>query len=166
MPNRPNRLARAARLIARLPKRWQPTLLSRLMGTIIKFAGTAKVRVEKLEPNECIIILKNRKRVQNHIGSVHAAAMALIAESATGFMTALTVPDNRIIVLRSMELTYVKRATGDMKAVASFSQEQIDFIAQTPKGDIEVPVIITDENGEETVAAKMVWAWTMKKKKA
>ena len=163
---KPNQLARASKLIPRMPQKWQPWLLSRLMGTIIKFAGTAKIRVEKLDANECVISLKNRKRVQNHIGSVHAAAMALLAESATGFMTALSVPDNRIIVLRSMELTYVKRASGDMKAVAQFSDEQVQYIRETDKGDIDVPVVITDENGDQTVEARMIWAWTMKKKKA
>ncbi|CAA0121702.1 Uncharacterised protein [BD1-7 clade bacterium] len=166
MSQKANQLSRAVWVVSRFPSRWQPWLLSRLMGTIIPFAGTAKIRVTALQANECIVQVKNRKRVQNHIGSVHAAAMALIAESATGFMTALSVPDNRIIVLRSMELTYVKRATGDMTARAYFSPEQLTHIQETEKGDIEVPVTITDVNGDETVEARMVWAWTPKKKKS
>ena len=79
-------------------------------------------------------------------------------------MTGMTIPDDRILVIRSMELTYLKRASGDMTAVASFSEEQLEYVRNTPKGDITVPVVITDETGTETVKAEMIWAWTPKKK--
>lgn len=158
-----NRLTKAVNTINKLPESMRVFALSKAMGKIIKYAGTSGIRVEKLTPNECVIVMPNRKKVQNHIGSVHAAAMGLLAESATGFMTGMTVPDDRIIVIRTMELTYQKRASGDMKAVASFSDEQVEYIKNTPKGDIEVPVVITDETGTETVKAKMIWAWTPKK---
>ena len=158
-----NRLTKAVNTINKLPESMRVFALSKAMGKIIKYAGTSGIRVEKLTPNECVIVMPNRKKVQNHIGSVHATAMGLLAESATGFMTGMTVPDDRIIVIRTMELNYQKRASGDMKAVASFSNEQVDYIKNTPKGDIEVPVVITDETGTETVKAKMIWAWTPKK---
>jgi len=158
-----NRLTKAVNTINKLPESMRVFALSKAMGKIIKYAGTSGIRVEKLTPNECVIVMPNRKKVQNHIGSVHAAAMGLLAESATGFMTGMTVPDDRIIVIRTMELNYQKRASGDMKAVASFSNEQVDYIKNTTKGDIEVPVVITDETGTETVKAKMIWAWTPKK---
>ncbi|MDK2777675.1 MAG: DUF4442 domain-containing protein [Pseudomonadota bacterium] len=161
---RKNRLSSVTDKINRLPARLRPWVLSRVMGRVIPFAGTAATRVEKLTPNECIIVMRNRRRVQNHIGSVHAAAMGLLAESATGFMTGLSVPDDRIIVIRSMQLEYLKRASGDMTATARFSDEQLDYVRNTEKGDIEVPVTITDETGTETVKARMIWAWTPKKR--
>lgn len=159
-----NQLSKAMSFIEKLPKTWQIPARSFAMGKVIKFAGTSGCRVEKLTPQECIIVIRNKKKVQNHIGSVHAAAMGLLAESATGFMTGLTVPDDRIIVIRSMKLEYLKRASGDMKAVASYTDEQVAYVRDTPKGDILVPVVITDENGTETVKAEMIWAWTPKKK--
>lgn len=159
-----NKLSKAVGFVRKLPQSWQVPALSFVMGKVIPFAGTSGTRVEKLTPNECVIVMRNKRKVQNHIGSVHAAAMGLLAESATGFMTGLTVPDDRIIVIRSMQLEYQKRATGDMKATASFSDEQVEFIKNNPKGDITVPVVITDATGTETVKATMIWAWTPKKK--
>lgn len=159
-----NKLSTLVGKIEKLPASWRAPVISFLMGKVIPFAGTSGTRVEKLTPTECIIVMRNKKKVQNHIGSVHAAAMGLLAESATGFMTGLSVPDDRIIVIRSMKLEYGKRASGDMKAVASFSDEQVQYIKDTPKGDIEVPVVITDGTGTETVKATMIWAWTPKKK--
>lgn len=159
-----NKLSTLVGKIEKLPVSWRAPAISFLMGKVIPFAGTSGTRVEKLTPNECIIVMRNKKKVQNHIGSVHAAAMGLLAESATGFMTGLSVPDDRIIVIRSMNLEYGKRASGDMKAVASFSDEQVQYIKETPKGEISVPVVITDATGTETVKATMIWAWTPKKK--
>lgn len=159
-----NRLTRLTQSVNKLPAAWRPWALSFIMGRVIPFAGTSGTRVEKLTANECVIVMRNKKKVQNHIGSVHAAAMALLAESATGFMTGLSVPDDRIIVIRSMELEYLKRATGDMTAVASFSDEQLAYVKNTEKGDIQVPIKITDSTGTETVKATMIWAWTPKKK--
>lgn len=159
-----NRLTTVVNTFQKLPESIRTFALSKAMGRVIKYAGTSGLRFEKLTPNECIIVIPNRKKVQNHIGSVHAAAMGLLAETATGFMTGLSVPDNRIIVIKSMNLEYLKQATGDMKAIATFNDEQVDYIKQNEKGDINVPVVITDEKGIETVKATMVWAWAPKRK--
>ena len=158
-----NRLSRLVGKINSLPQGLRPLALSLVMGRVIPFAGTAGTRVMELTPQKCVIVMRNKKKVQNHIGSVHAAAMGLLAESATGFMTGMSVPDNRIIVIRSMSLEYLKRASGDMTATATFSDEQLAYVKNTEKGDIEVPVVITDSTGTETVKATMIWAWTPKK---
>ena len=159
-----NRLTATVNTFQKIPKPIRTFALSKVLGRAIKYAGTSGLRFEKLTPNECIIVIPNRKKVQNHMGSVHAAAMGLLAETATGFMTGLSVPDNRIIVIKSMHLEYLKQATGDMKAVATYSDEQIEYIKNNEKGDINVPVVITDEKGVETVKATMIWAWAPKRK--
>ena len=161
---KPNRLTTVVNTFQKLPRPIRTFALSKAMGRVIKYAGTSGLRYEKLTPTECIIVIPNRKKVRNHIGSVHAAAMGLLAETATGFMTGLTVPDNRIIVIKSMKLEYLKQASGDMKAIATFTDEQIEFIKNNEKGDINVPVVITDGKGIETVKATMIWAWAPKRK--
>lgn len=159
-----NRLSRVVGKINGLPTVFRSSALSFAIGRVIPFAGTAGTKILTLTPNECVIVMRNKRKVQNHIGSVHAAAIALLAESATGLITGMNVPDDRILVIRNMELEYIRRATGDMKAVASFNTEQLAHIHNTEKGDIEVPVVITDSTGTETVKARMVWAWTPKKR--
>jgi uncharacterized protein (TIGR00369 family) len=161
---KPNRLTTVVNTFQKLPRPIRTFALSKTMGRVIKYAGTSGLRYEKLTPTECIIVIPNRKKVRNHIGSVHAAAMGLLAETATGFMTGLTVPDNRIIVIKSMKLEYLKQASGDMKAIATFTDEQVEFIKNNEKGDINVPVVITDGKGIETVKATMIWAWAPKRK--
>jgi len=63
-----------------------------------------------------------------------------------------------------MDIDYVKRSTGDMRAVAELSDEQIAKIQSEEKGEVTVPVIITDEADVEPIKANMTWAWTAKRK--
>lgn len=161
-----NRITNTIKKLEMLPKGWQMPVFSFLIGRMVKLAGTTGCRVTEINVNRCVVELANKKKVQNHIGSVHAAGIALLAESATGYLTSLSVPDSHIQVIRTLKVTYLKRASGDMKAVASLNDEQVAFIQQTDKGELEIPVVITDETGTETAEASMIWAWTPKKKKS
>lgn len=139
--------------------------MSFVFGRVIKFAGTAKVRIEQLEFTQSRLILKNRKRVQNHIGSVHAAATGLLGESATGFLIGLHVPDDKIPLLKSMHVDYVKRSSGDLTAVATLTDEQIERMRNDDKGDVNVKVVITDAAEVNPVECEFIWAWIPKKRK-
>ena len=64
-----------------------------------------------------------------------------------------------------MTIDYTRRVQGDLKAVASISDEQIALMEREPKGSITVPVVITDESGEQPVTCNMLWAWVTKKRR-
>ena len=158
-----NRLNRVMNNLERLPAGWQTRVRSFIIGKIIPFAGTASCRVEKLTNNVCVVKIKKRRKVGNHIGTLHAAAMALAAESATGFVTAMNVPDSRVLVIRNMNLTYLKRTKGDLTATATLSDADLERLKNEEKGDISVPVVLKDAEGTESVTAEMIWAWTPKR---
>ncbi len=158
-----NRLNRVMNNLERLPAGWRAGARSFIIGKIIPFAGTAGCRVETLTNNECVVKIKKRRKVGNHIGTLHAAAMALAAESATGFVTAMNIPDSRVLVIRNMNLTYLKRTKGDLTATATLSDADQERLKTEEKGDISVPVLIKDSEGTESVTAEMIWAWTPKR---
>ncbi|RPH13044.1 MAG: DUF4442 domain-containing protein [Alteromonadaceae bacterium TMED7] len=140
-------------------------LLTWMFRYKVKLAGTAKVDILSTDFMTVTFRQKNRKKVQNHIGSVHAAAMALLAESATGFIVGVNLPGDKIPVIKSMTLQYVKRATGDMQATARLTPEQLEKLHTLEKGDITVDVVVTDAKGIEPVLCEMVWAWVPKQRK-
>ena len=158
-----NRLNRVMNKLDSLPAGWRTGARSFIIGKIIPFAGTASCRVEKLTNNECVVKIKKRRKVGNHIGTLHAAAMALAAESATGFVTAMNVPDSRVLVTRNMNLTYLKRTKGDLTATATLSDADLERLRNEERGDISVPVVLKDAEGTESVTAEMIWAWTPKR---
>jgi acyl-coenzyme A thioesterase PaaI-like protein len=58
----------------------------------VKLAGTTGIEVLLTDGKTATNRQKNRRKAQNHIGSVHAAAMALFAESCTGFIVGINLP--------------------------------------------------------------------------
>lgn len=161
-----NKLSRMVTKIGGAPEFLQSFLLSQLFGRAVKFAGTAGIQIKKLDFQQAVLEQQNSRKVQNHIGSVHAAAMALLGESATGFLVGMHVPDDRLPLLKSMHLDYVKRATGKLTATASLTDAQIAQIRSEEKGEVTVQVQLMDELGVEPVLAQYVWAWVPKKRSA
>lgn len=160
-----NKLNRLVSKINAAPAFCRSWLLTLLFGRTIKFAGTAGVQVEALDMKQARLRLANRSKVQNHIGSVHAAATALLGESASGFLLGMHVPDDKIPLLKSMQVQYLKRSTGSLTATATLSTDQISQINQLDKGEVEVRVQIIDQLGVTPVEAIYLWAWVPKVRK-
>lgn len=161
-----NRLATIVSNIYKLPTFMQRTALSYTIGNVVKFVGTAGIRFEKMSTTEVVLSLSNKRKVQNHIGQVHAAATALLAETATGMVVGMNLPDDKIPLLQSMQVQYTKRSQGQQHAVATLSAEAIEQLHTLEKGHVEVPVVVTDEVGTQVVEICMLWAWIPKKRKA
>ena len=163
--SKPNRLSRVVTSIEKkLPPALQKKALSFALGRTVKLVGTAGVECLELTPERSAFRIRNRGKVQNHIKGVHAAAMALVAETATGMVLGMSVPDDKIPVLKSMHVDYKKRCSGDLTATASLTPEQIEKIKTLDKGDVDIRVVCTDSENKEPIEATMVWAWTPKRR--
>ncbi len=147
---------------ARPSLRWR--LLTWAFGRAVRFVRTGGLRFEDLTEERALLHIANKKRVQNHIGSVHAVAMALLAETATGAVLGMNVPDDRVPLLKSMQAEYLKRAKGDLRAEATLDAAARARILAEEKGEIVVPVKVTDESGEEPIRCRMLWAWVPKRR--
>jgi acyl-coenzyme A thioesterase PaaI-like protein len=161
---RPNQLSRQLARFSGLPAVLRPGLTSFLLGQVVPMVGAAGLHFEEVSSQRVVVRLRNRRKVQNHIKGVHAAAMALLAETATGFCVGMNLPDDKLPLIKTLHVDYLKRAQGDMKAVAELSPEQIRMILTEDKGEVTVPVSITDESGQSPIACQMVWAWVPKKR--
>ncbi|WP_152224081.1 DUF4442 domain-containing protein [Pseudomonas sp. SCB32] len=157
-----NRLALAADLIQHLPRRLHEPLLSRLFCSQVRFAGTANVRIQKLSDDEVRMSLANRRRVRNHIGGVHAAAMALLAESASGCMVSMNLPDHKLPLIKHLKVDYLRRASGGLRAIATLTAEQRRAMLEEDKGETQIQVSVLDDTGSEPVRCEMHWAWITK----
>jgi acyl-coenzyme A thioesterase PaaI-like protein len=159
-----NRLARTLQPLEHLPAALRVRARSLVMGQIGPVVGTARLRIEELSDRRAVVSVQNRRRVQNHLHTVHAAAMALIAETASGFVVGMNVPDDRVPVIKSMRVDFLKRARGAMRAVAELTDEQCAAIAREQKGEVTVQVRVEDGEGKEPIACAMLWAWTPKRR--
>lgn len=155
-----NRLERTVNQLKAYPT-W---LLSFAVGRIVKFTGTAGISYDLMTRDKVIVSMKNRPKVRNHIGQIHAAAMMLLAETATGMVLGMNVPDDKIPLLKYMNTKFVRRSEGRMQAEASLSENQQQHIMNTEKGDVVIQVKVTDESGEEPVLCEVCWAWVPKRR--
>ncbi len=97
------------------PGRW---LFSRIVCWKAPYFGTIAPRIEVLEPGRCMVRLRQRRSIQNHIGTVHAIAMCNAAELAGGMVTEVTIPDSMRWIPKGMTVRYLKKALGVLQATA------------------------------------------------
>lgn len=156
------RLSRALARVEKLPTGLRSWARSYAIGRVIPFVGTAGLSIERLDHARCIITLANRRRVQNHIKGVHATATALLAETATGMVVGMNLPDTRLPLLKSMQIDYLKRAEGAVRAEAWLPEADAARMQSDERGEVTVPVTVTDSAGTVTVDCAMCWAWVTK----
>lgn len=159
-----NNITRAMRPFQHLPAGLRSRAISLIFGNVVPFVGTSGLLYEEVSSERVVVSVRNRRRVQNHIKSVHAAAMALLAETASGFVVGMNLPDDKMPLIKTLHVDYKRRSSGDLRAVATLSAAEIERIRREPKGEVLVPVTLTDASGEEPVQCQMLWAWTSKKK--
>lgn len=57
------------------------------------YFGSIDPLLTKLEAGYAEVELKNQKKVQNHLGTVHAIAMCNAAELVAGMVTTVSIPE-------------------------------------------------------------------------
>jgi acyl-coenzyme A thioesterase PaaI-like protein len=158
-----NLIASALARIEKLPKSLQNRALNFAFSRAVPFVRTAKVHYEKVNEREWIAHVPNKKAVQNHMKQVHAGAMITLAESVAVTMMGMSLPPERLPLVKSLEAKFVRRSSGRIRAVARLTEEQLQRIKTEPKGEVVIEVDIRDETGEIPVVITVVPAWTTRK---
>ncbi|WP_274585226.1 DUF4442 domain-containing protein [Neisseria leonii] len=154
-----NRITRQLAALSHLDEAERAAAQTAAMNQLVPFLNTVGTRFDVLRQDEVRVSVDNRPQVQNHIQSVHACVTALLAETATGFVTMLNTPDDKLIVCKSMNIRYTRRSSGNLYAVAKLSEARAAVIAAEERGNMTVPCRVYDEDGEQPVEIEMTWAW-------
>lgn len=125
--------------------RW---LFGKMLCRKAPYFATIKPRVLELAPGIARFKIAKRRAVENHIGSVHAIAMANLCELAAGMATEVSIPASRRWIPRGMTIEYLKRADTNVTAVARLANKEWNGPT-----NIGVPVSVTDTQGQEVVRA-------------
>lgn len=110
----------------------------------------ATIRPEFLElgTTACVARVRKRRAVHNHIGTVHAIAMANLCELTAGVLTEAAVPRSMRWIPRGMTIEYLARAESDVTGTA-----RLEKATWGAAEDVAVPVSVTDSRGREVVRA-------------
>ena len=155
----PNKLQRSLMRLDEAPAFMRGFVQNIILRRAVPFTGTAGVKFVSLTPERVEVDLANEHRVQNHIGGVHASAMNLLAETATGMVVGMNVRDDCLPLAKELKVAFKKRAQGALRAVATLTDDQRALMQQSDKGEVQVQVTVTDETGAEPVQCEFTWAW-------
>jgi acyl-coenzyme A thioesterase PaaI-like protein len=144
------RLRAAWRRLSPLPGgRW---LFSRLLRLFNPYSGAVGATVMTLEPGHAVVVLKERRAVRNHLDSVHAIALANIAEMASGLAMLCALPDSARGIPVALSIDYLKKARGVLTAEARVALPDV-----TVDGTHPFSSSISDEAGDVVARATVTW---------
>ena len=127
-------------------------LFSILFGHMVPYTGRMGARVETLEPGFCRVSLRDRRRVRNHLNSIHAMALANLAEAASGLAVVAALPAGVQGIVTGFSITYQKKARGRLVAEC-----RVDVAAVTAEREQQAEVTITDAAGDVVARATATW---------
>lgn len=127
--------------------RW---LFSRAVCIRAPHFGSIHPVFDRLEKGYAAAHFRKRRSVTNHIGTVHAIAMANLCELVAGTLTEVSIPCSMRWIPRGMSISYLAKATTDVRAEARFPS-----IAEGEPQDVVVPVDVFDLRGERVVHAEI-----------
>ena len=125
--------------------RW---LFTRLICLRAPYFSSISPLFMDLRPGRAVVSMRKRRKVKNHIGTVHALAMGNLCELAAGLvMEASLTPVFRWIP-RGMEIAYLTKAESDVVATATVVPD-----SWQSSRDVPVEVAVKDADGREVVRA-------------
>lgn len=141
-----NKLLHAYNQCAGLP--FGKRIFSKLVCLKAPYFGTIKPIFHQLRPGGCVIRMKNRRAVHNHIGSVHAIAMCCLAELTAGTMLEVSLPPGMRWIPKGMRVEYRKIARTDLTAFCEIPAEELH-----QPGELPMTVRVEDVSSEEVFRA-------------
>jgi acyl-coenzyme A thioesterase PaaI-like protein len=127
-------------------------LFSRAVCFKAPYFATIAPTIVRLEPGHCEAVMGDRRRVHNHIGTVHAIALCNLAELVAGVLTDASLPDGMRWIPKGMNVHYLKKAQGTQRAVGTFTQP---IRAADAGYELPVNVDVYDPAGERVFNAEI-----------
>lgn len=125
----------------------------------IPYTGSIRPEIVELRRGFARVRMRDRRFYRNHLRSLHAIAIANLAECASGLSLVPGLSDNTQAILVKFELEYLKKGRGLLEGVASCepptNSNTQDFLVESE---------VKDKRGEMIARAKATWRLGAKRK--
>ncbi len=125
-------------------------VFSALFARKAPYFASVRPRFVTIEPSHVELVVPKRRRVHNHLGTVHAIALCNGLEAAMGALAEVSIPAGKRWIPKGMEVAYTAKATGDVTCIAETDPEQ--WVADNP----DLPVRVRGQLADGTVVIEGV----------
>lgn len=134
-------------------------MVSKLICWKAPYFASITPRIENLEPGRCSASIEHRRRVQNHIGTVHAIALCNLAEFCGGLATDAAMTRTIRWIPKGMTVRYLKKASGRMRGEAV-----LDEIGDIGSGAERIAHVTVKDAAGDTVFDAQISMWVSPRK--
>lgn len=134
-------------------------LFSKFICTKAPYFQSIDPKVIGLEPGYSEWALQKRRKVTNHLGTVHALAMGNLAEMCAGTCIEATLPSHLRWIPKRMTVEYLAKARTNLKGICRLDEAAIQI------GENVVAVDVFDEKGTIVFHADITMHVSSKDKK-
>jgi acyl-coenzyme A thioesterase PaaI-like protein len=147
----PDRLLAIWRRLAPLPGGRR--VFGWLIGWAIPYSGSIGARIRLLEPGHCLLLLRDRRGVRNHLRSIHAVALTNAGELASGLAMTTGLPAGTRAIVIKLTTEYLKKARGPIAVECRVG----DPPRPAAPMDVEVSSTLIDGAGDLVARVTALW---------
>ena len=119
----------------------------------VPFLETLGIRVEEAQPGTVVLRLPYDRKVTNHAGGLHTAAVFAVGELAAAVVLATHPELGELLHLqKSSKVKYYLPSSKDITAHASLTDEMVATVQESMAGGaatLELPVKVLDGHGND-----------------
>ncbi|PYP36064.1 MAG: DUF4442 domain-containing protein [Gemmatimonadetes bacterium] len=127
-------------------------VFSWLLAWLVPYTGTVRPYVLELLPGHAKVRMADRRAVRNHLRSIHAVALANLAEVTSGLALTSALPASARGIPISLAITYLKKARGTLIA-----QADVRIPDASREAEYDFESVISNAAGETVARATVRW---------